>query len=134
MGADAGGVACGGAGVTPPRHTHPMPVVASPSTTFGAQEFAMAARSLAHAAQGLGLVAPSYRTPPRVAGADRTLRRGANSSVMVAVRVRRRPVAAILADMIEGVVATNGLCGRDAERCRAALWDAVQPIGEALAA
>jgi hypothetical protein len=120
--------------VTPSRHTRHMPVAASANTTFGAQEFALAARSLAHTAQGLGLIAPSYRTPPRVAGADRTLRRGAKGAVMVAVRVRRRPVAAVLADMIEGVVAANSLAGRDAERCRAVLWDAVQPIGEPLAA
>jgi hypothetical protein len=31
----------------------------------------------------------------------------------------------VLADMIEGVVVANGLEGRRAERCRSALWAAV---------
>jgi hypothetical protein len=43
----------------------------------------------------------------------------------VAVALRHRPWAAVVADMVEGVVATNRLAGVGADRARAALWRAV---------
>jgi len=43
----------------------------------------------------------------------------------VAVRLRGRPWAAVLADMVEGVVAANDLHAAEADRARAALWEAV---------
>jgi len=36
----------------------------------------------------------------------------------------------VVADMIEGVVAANGLAGAKADRARAALWLAVDDSGE----
>jgi hypothetical protein len=42
----------------------------------------------------------------------------------VAVRLRDRPWAAVLADMVEGVVVANRLTGTEADRCRTALWAA----------
>ena len=40
----------------------------------------------------------------------------------VAVLLKGRPWSAVVADMIEGVVAANGLQGAKADRARAALW------------
>jgi len=86
--------------------------------------FADAARTLTREARQRGLVAPSFRCPPRIVGADRTLRRRPGGGV-VSVRVRERPWPAVLADMIEGVVAVNGLSPPAATRARTELWEEV---------
>ncbi len=86
--------------------------------------FATAARALARVARSRGLVAPGFRSPPRVSGADRTLRRRVGGAPTVAVRVRGRAWAPVLSDMVEGVVAANGLHGVEADRLRAELWEA----------
>lgn len=86
--------------------------------------FAHAARTLAREARRRGLVAPTFRCPPRIVGADRTLRRRPGGGV-VAVRVRERPWPAVLADMIEGVIAVNGLNPPAATRVRTELWEVV---------
>ena len=73
---------------------------------------------------------PGFRSPPRLNGVDRTLRRrGASASI--AVRVRGRPWADVLADMVEGIVVANGLSGEAADAARAALAGAA---GDELAA
>ena len=87
--------------------------------------FAAAARDLAAACRRGGHDAPSFRSPPRVPGADRSLRRRGGGSAIVAVRLGDRPFVAVLADMVEGTVAANRLTGPDAARCRADLWEAV---------
>lgn len=84
-------------------------------------DFAGAARTLTRAARAMGLVGPSYRCPPRLVGVDRTIRRRPEGAI-VAVRLRGRPWAAVLADMIEGVVVTNALQPPRADRVRADLW------------
>ena len=84
-------------------------------------DFAQAARTLSRAARRLGLDAPSYRCPPRVIGADRTIRRRPNGAV-IAVRVKGRPRVAVFADMIEGVVLANRLVTPRADRVRTDLW------------
>ncbi len=89
-------------------------------------DFAQAARVLARAARRLGLDAPGFRSPPRVVGADRTVRRRRDGAV-VAVRLAGRPRVAVLADMIEGVVAANRLVTPQADRVRTELWAAVVP-------
>lgn len=86
--------------------------------------FAQAARTLTREARARGLVGPSYRCPPRLVGVDRSLRRTATGAV-VAVRLRGRPWVAVVADMIEGVVATNRLAPPAADRLRAELWAAL---------
>ena len=48
-----------------------------------------------------GLVAPSFRSPPRLADVDRSLRRHPNGAV-VSVRTAGRPWPAVVSDMIEG--------------------------------
>lgn len=90
--------------------------------------FAEAGRRLAAAATVMGLVVPAYRTPPRVAGLDRTIRRGSDGSVLVSVRSRGRSWPAVLADMIEGCVRANALLPHDAARVRNELWRASEDI------
>jgi hypothetical protein len=87
-------------------------------------EFAQAARTLTTEAQRRGLVGPSYRCPPRIVGVDRSLRRHAGG-VTIAVKLRNRPWAAVLADMIEGVVVANAIEPAKAFRLRAELWTAL---------
>lgn len=84
-------------------------------------QFAHAARTLTREARRRGLVGPSFRCPPRLAGVDRTLRRRPDGGV-IAVRLRGRPWHVVLGDMIEGVVAVNGLPPPQATRLRTELW------------
>ena len=83
--------------------------------------FAAAVRALAVEARKLGLEVPGFRSPPRLAGADRSLRRRPGASPAVAVRLRDRPFEAVATDMVEGVVVANGLTGRRASEVRARL-------------
>jgi hypothetical protein len=93
--------------------------------------FADVARALAAAARAEGLRAPSFRTPPRRPDAVRTVRRRGDGSATVAVVLQGRPWPAVLADLVEGVVVTNGLGGGDAMRARTALWSALAPYASA---
>lgn len=85
--------------------------------------FSDVARRLATAARAAGLVAPVFRTPPRAPTAVRTIRRLPGGPV-VAVRVRSRPFADVVADMIEGIIVANGLRGAGAARVRTLLRSA----------
>lgn len=87
---------------------------------------ASGSRRLARATRGMGLVCPSFRSPPRLAGADRSLRRRAPGwAPQVSVRLRGRSRSDVLGDMVEGVVVANALVDDEAERCRIALWSAL---------
>jgi hypothetical protein len=86
--------------------------------------FAAAARTLGQVARREGLVVPSFRSPPRTLGLDRSIRR-LRTGVVVSIRLRDRPWIAVLVDMIDGVVTTNLLDGVDAARLRSLLWEAV---------
>ena len=70
--------------------------------------FTAAVQAVCQEARRIGLVAPGFRSPPRVEGVDRTIRRGGGQA-MVAVRVRGRPVADVAADIVEGVLVVNGV-------------------------
>jgi hypothetical protein len=96
--------------------------------------FADAARRLTQQSRRLGLHPPSFRSPPRLSGVARTLRRRADGGAVVAVVLRGRPWSAVLADLIDGVVAANGLSGAAADRARAALWAAVGATEDSIAA
>ena len=85
-------------------------------------DFASAARTLTHEARRRGLVGPSYRCPPRLVGVDRSIRRRPDGAI-VSVRLRGRPWVAVLADMIEGVIAANGLAAPESDRLRSDLWE-----------
>ena len=90
-------------------------------------EFAVAARVLASQARRHGLKPPGFRSPPRVIGVDRSLRR-INGGVVVSVLLRGRPFVAVLSDMVEGVVVANRLIGREAEIARTVLWASVESL------
>jgi len=94
------------------------------ATSHTALDFAQAARLLGREARRRGLVAPSYRCPPRIVGVQRSLMRMPNGAV-VAVRIKGRPWLAVLSDMIEGVVVANRLAPPQADRVRTDLWQAL---------
>jgi len=87
--------------------------------------FATAARTLGQVARREGLVAPSFRSPPRTVGLDRSIRR-LPSGVVVSVRLRDRAWVAVLADMVDGVVVANLLESIEAARLRTLLWEALE--------
>lgn len=95
-------------------------------------EFATTARTLGRELRSRGLLAPGFRCPPRIVGVDRSLRRW-DGGATVSVRVKGRPLTAVVADMIEGSVAANRLVSPRADRLRAELWEAVEPIMSILA-
>ena len=84
-----------------------------------ALRFATAARRLGAAARASGLVVPAFRSPPRVRGARRTLRRYPGGAV-VSVRLRDRSYGDVVDDMIDGVLATNRVPAESAPRLRRA--------------
>jgi hypothetical protein len=86
--------------------------------------FADLARRIGAATRAAGLVVPAYRTPPRRAGVTRTIRRLPGGPV-VAVRLRLRPAADVVRDMVEGVVVANGLTGDAAQRVRTTLLQTI---------
>ena len=90
----------------------------------GVEAFAAAARRLGDSARAAGLAVPAFRSPPRVAGALRTIRRYPGGTV-VSVQLRDRSHEAVAADMIEGVIAANGLTPPLATRVRTDLWETV---------
>lgn len=96
------------------------------SSTGRCLAFAEAARQLGMAVRGQELVVPSFRSPPREVGRRRTLSRHDDGSVTVSVMVRNRVWEAVLADMIEGIVAANRMDGIDAEALRDHLWEALE--------
>lgn len=88
-------------------------------------DFAAAARGLGVIARSMGLAVPAFRSPPRFAGAERTLRRGRNGWATVSVRLEGRPLGAVVADMVEGIVVVNEISGAEATRVRTALWESL---------
>lgn len=88
--------------------------------------FAATARALGDAARAQGLTAPAFRSPPRVPGQTRTIRRHANGSATVAVVVRERPWNAVVADMIDGFVVVND--AQAPEAVKDLLWGALEVI------
>lgn len=98
-----------------------------------ALDFAQAARELSREARRRGMVAPSFRSPPRIVGVDRSLRRLPAGGAVVAVQLKGRPWQAVLGDMIEGVVVANALQPPHADRLRNELWSVVghaAPVGK----
>src|SRR3954454_8078714 len=89
-------------------------------TELPALRFADTARRLGAAAHEAGLSVPAFRSPPRVAGAARTIRRYPAGAV-VSVRLRGRPFAEVVADMVDGVLAANQVPAADGPRVRSRL-------------
>lgn len=84
-----------------------------------ALRFATAARRLGAAARASGLLVPAFRSPPRLRGAPRTLRRYPGGAV-VSIRLRDRTHAQMVDDMIEGVLVANRVPADSAPRLRRA--------------
>ena len=118
----------GGVRVTPRWHAGPVSV---PATSIS---FADTARRLGAACRSQGLVVPGFRSPPARPGVDRTLRRRPDGGAIVAVRVRGRSLAAVVADLVDGVLAVNGMGGAEAETVRRELLAAVEVVEPARAA
>jgi hypothetical protein len=93
--------------------------------------FARTVQTLAASTRALGLAVPGFRSPPRLTGVQRSIKRWPGGAT-VAVVVRGRPWPAVLADLVEGVVAANGLLGPSADVARAALWEALDLDGAAV--
>ncbi|MGV3759456.1 MAG: hypothetical protein ACO1PW_07910 [Actinomycetota bacterium] len=89
--------------------------------------FARTVQALGVAGRELGLEVPAVRSPPRLVGVQRSIRR-ATGATTGAVVVRGRPWAAVQADLVEGVVAANALPADAADRARAHLWAAIAPV------
>ena len=89
--------------------------------------FAQAVQTIATAARAHGLVVPSFRSPPRLVGVLRSIKRW-DGGATIAVVVRGRPWPAVQADLIEGVVAANALAPPDSDRARAELWLALEGV------
>src|SRR3546814_6804217 len=83
--------------------------------------FATAVQVLARAARAQGLVVPGFRSPPRLGGVHRSIKRW-DGGATIAVVVKDRPWAAVQADLVEGVIAANRLVGAAADRAREGLW------------
>lgn len=90
------------------------------------------AKCVVSEAQRHGLVAPGFRSPPRVPGSVRTVRRAPGGAV-VAVAWRGRPAVAVLGDLVDGVILVNGLAGAEAAAWRRRLWAGLGPPGAAVA-
>ena len=91
--------------------------------------FAGAVKSLSDVARRQGLTVPAFRSPPRLADCERTIRWRPDGGATVAIRLRGRLWVQVLADMVEGVVITNGLSGAAADEARTALWSSVEGGG-----
>jgi hypothetical protein len=83
--------------------------------------FGTLARELGDEARRSGLEVPGFRSPPRLPGARRTIRRAVAGAPIVAVALQGRPAGDVIEDMIDGIVAANRLCGGRAEEARRAL-------------
>jgi hypothetical protein len=102
-------------------------MVVMPPTSSSSLRFARSVQVLATTARRLGLLAPSFRSPPRLVGAHRTIKRWPGGAT-VAVVVRDRPWPAVQSDLVEGVVAANRLQSPAADRARAELWEALEEV------
>ena len=89
--------------------------------------FVEAVRAIAAESRRLGLDVPGFRSPPRLEGVTRSLRRRPGASPSVAVRRAGRPFDEVVVDMVEGVVVANGLAGRRADEIRARLLAVAAP-------
>ncbi|HET8929642.1 MAG TPA: hypothetical protein VFN21_03190 [Acidimicrobiales bacterium] len=101
--------------------------------TANSLDFATAARTLGANARAMGLDVPTFRSPPRLGGAERTLRRSRSGWTTVSVRLEGRPLGAVVADMVEGVIVANRLTGAEATRVRTALWESLSTSTGAVA-
>ena len=102
----------------------PVPQASPEATGAVAARFADTARRLGAAARAADLEVPAFRSPPRVPGTTRSIRRYPGG-VVVSVQLRGRSFAAVVADMVEGVLVANRLAPDVAMRFRTVLSEAL---------
>lgn len=91
-------------------------------TATSSLEFAQVARVIGRVARHHNLVVPGFRSPPREG--SRSLRRYPDGSSTIAVAIKDRPLADVVADMIDGVLEANH--ATDRLELRLQLLEAVQ--------
>lgn len=94
---------------------------------LSSMRFAEVARRINRVAVGCGLSAPAFRSPPRQPGLRRSITRRSDGSATVAVTLRGRPAVAVVADMIDGVLAANATSSTRSAEVRDRLWSAATP-------
>lgn len=90
--------------------------------------FAQIARRLNQTASAAGLRTPAFRSPPRTPGLCRSITRRADGSATVSVALRGRPAVAVVADMIDGVMAANEPGSTRSAAVSDRLWAAAAPL------
>ena len=108
------------------RETEPS--AAGPVGELSSLRFAAVARELGQAARHRGMEVPAFRSPPRLPGVRRAIRREQDGSTTVSVMLRGRPAVAVVADMIDGMVAAAQLTEIEAGAVRDELWAAALPL------
>ncbi len=101
---------------------------AGPVGELSSLRFAAVARELGQAARRQGMEVPAFRSPPRSPGVRRAIRRERDGSTTVSVMLRGRPAVAVVADMIDGMVAAAQLTEVEAGAVRDELWAAALPL------
>lgn len=110
------------------RWREPESAAAGPVGELSSLRFAAVARELGQAARHQGMEVPAFRSPPRSPGVRRAIRRERDGSTTVSVMLRGRPAVAVVADMIDGMVAAAQLTEVEAGAVRDELWAAVLPL------
>lgn len=87
---------------------------------MSAVRFSQLIRALGYEARSLGLRIPGFRSPPRIS-ANRTIRRFPDGQAVVAVALKGRSEPDVWADLVEGLLAFNGVNLVDAARLRSHL-------------
>lgn len=101
--------------------------IVDPAPAATAEDFLTSARILSELAAAGSLDVPVFRSPPRSPELDRSISRRRRGAV-VSVRRRGRPVEAVRADLIEGVVVANHLDPIEASMFRRGAWSALALI------
>lgn len=91
--------------------------------------FSETVRILADRARRAGLDMPAVRSPPEHPDADRTIRRRDDGGITVCVRLKDRPFAAVIADLIDAILTTNDVAPGDQQPIRRDMWKALADLG-----
>lgn len=89
-------------------------------SAVSAVRFSRLVRALGFEARSLGLRIPGFRSPPRIT-ANRTIRRFPDGQAVVAIALKGRSEPEVWADLVEGLLAFNGVNLVDAARLRSLL-------------